>query len=299
MNDIPVFELNVFRPVHREDGDVTPFGSNRPYPVPGLELYSSEGLKRSPMGPFKSAFYRVSLTVRGSLEMDIGVEHYVHQPRTICFTYPNQIFSKRNASEDAFGYYILFTEEFIGDLLPSLLLPSEFPFFDPAGQPLFQLEPGEMETMISHILQIDNEMGASLTGRIQSVRMHLYLILLEAKRSYERQGLQHAALGQDLVSRFRRLVGQHYKDKRQVADYASLLAVTPNHLGRVVRETTGKTPSDIIRDMLLIEAKSLLKYTALSVSEIGYQLDFSDPGTFGRFFRRGAGCTPLEFRLNA
>lgn len=296
MNDIPLFELNVFRPVHREEGDATPFGSNRPYPIQGLELYSSAGLKRSPMGPLKSAFYRMSLTVDGSLDMQIGLEHYVHQPRTISFTYPNQVFSKRNASENAWGYYILFAEDFLGELVPSVRIPSEFPYFDPVGQPLFQLTSSEIETIISHILRIDQEMQEDLSGRVRSVRMHLYLLLLEAKRSYERQGLQYASAGQDLVGRFRRLVGQHYMDKRQVSDYASLLAVTPNHLGRVVKEATGRTPSDMIRDMLLIEAKSLLKYTAFSVAEIGYRLDFSDPGTFGRFFRRGAGVTPLDYR---
>lgn len=296
MKDIPVFELHVFRPVHREEGDTVPFGSNRPHPVPGLELYSSVGLKRTPMGPLKSAFYRISLTVDGSLDMQIGLDTYVHQPRTLCFTYPNQIFSKRNASEDAWGYYILFTEAFLGELVPTVRMPLEFPFFDPSGQPLFQLSESEMDTIIGHILRIDEEMQQDRTDRIRAVQMHLYLMLLEGRRSYERQGLDLVTDGGDLIARFRRLVGQYYMDKRQVADYASLLAVTPNHLGRVVKEATGRTPSDFIRDMLLIEAKSLLRYTAHSVAEIAYQLDFSDPGTFGRFFRKGAGTTPLDFR---
>jgi AraC-like DNA-binding protein len=91
-------------------------------------------------------------------------------------------------------------------------------------------------------------------------------------------------------------VGQHYREKRQVTDYAALLAVTPNHLGRVVRESTGRTPSDLIRDLLLQEAQSLLRLTHQSVSEIAYGLDFSDPATFGRFFRKETGMTPLDYR---
>ncbi|HTJ10619.1 MAG TPA: helix-turn-helix transcriptional regulator [Dinghuibacter sp.] len=294
MNHIPTYELSVFRPVHREEGDYVPFGSNGSQPVPGFELYSSQGLKRSPMGPLKSAFYRVSLTVNGSLDMQIGLDHYVHQPRTLSFTYPNQIFSKSNASADAWGYYALFTEDFLSEFVPTLRMPEEFPFFDPYGQPLFQPSQEEMDVIIGHILRIDDEMRSSSSGRVRAIRMHLYLLLHEARRSYERQGLS-AVPSTDLVTRFRRLVSRHCMDKRHVSDYASLLSVTPNHLGRVVRSQSGRTPSDFIRDMLLIEAKSLLRYTSKSVSEIAYELGF-EPATFGRFFRQSAGMTPLEFR---
>jgi AraC family transcriptional activator of pobA len=296
MNDIPVYELSVFRPVHREDGDTVPFGSNGAAPVPGFELYSSQGLKRSPMGPLKSAFYRISLTVNGSLDMQIGLDRYVHQPHTISFTYPHQVFSKSNASADAWGYYALFTEEFLSELVPSLRMPMEFPFFDLHGQPLFQLSESEIGLIIGHILRIDDEMRANRSGRIKAIRMHLYLLLLEARRSYERQGLSGPD-SSDLVTRFRRLVSLYCIDKRQVSDYATLLSVTPNHLGRIVREQTGRTPSDFIRDMLLIEAKSRLRYTSRTVSEIAYDLSF-EPSTFGRFFRKAAGMTPLEFRVS-
>ena len=129
--------------------------------------------------------------------------------------------------------------------------------------------------------------------------MHLYLIFLEARRSYERQAL-HAVFDLPdtgaMVRRFRRLVAQHYMDKRQVSDYAALLAVTPNHLNRVVKQVTGNTASDMIREMLVVETKSLLKYTTYSMSEIAYGLDISDPGTFSRFFKKTTKETPLSFR---
>jgi len=299
--DIPRFKLEKFRPVHRSEDVSSSFGNNRldkSLAIEGFELYSSEGLLRS-MGPLKSAFYRISLTVSGTMDMQIGLDNYTHQPGTICFTYPNQIISKNNISQDAFGYYILFTEDFLSELIPSIRISSEFPFYDPNGLPLFSLSASELDTITGHILRINEELRQNNTGKAKAVKMYVYLILLEAKRSYERQEWQGKADlsgNGGLVSRFKTLVSQHYLTQRQVADYAAMLSVTPNHLNRIIKDTTGRTASDTIKEMLLQEASSLLKYTTRSVAEIAYELDFSDPGTFSRFFKKATGQTPLAFR---
>lgn len=54
--------------------------------------------------------------------------------------------------------------------------------------------------------------------------------------------------------KFRKLVEQHYMEKQQVADYAALLYVTPNHLNRTVKEVSGRTASAHIAEMILLEA---------------------------------------------
>jgi AraC-like DNA-binding protein len=51
--------------------------------------------------------------------------------------------------------------------------------------------------------------------------------------------------------------------------------------------------------MLLQEAKAILKYTDASIAEIAYQLNFSEPAAFNRFFRKMTGDTPMMYRKNA
>jgi AraC family transcriptional regulator, transcriptional activator of pobA len=90
--DIPIYGLADFRHVHRVPDDKSEFGYNslpRSKFVAGFELYSSNGLVGS-VGPLRSVFYRISLTVTGGLDMQIGLEHYRHEPRTLGFTFPNQ-----------------------------------------------------------------------------------------------------------------------------------------------------------------------------------------------------------------
>jgi AraC family transcriptional regulator, transcriptional activator of pobA len=299
--EIPQYNLDKFTPLHRHKNSSSLFGYNsieQLKKIDGFEIYSSEGLISS-MGPLKSEFYRISLTVTGTLDMQIGLENYRHQPSSICFTYPGQIFSKNNISLDIFGYYLLFTADFLDDIIPSIKMAGEFPFYDISGIPFFHLSDNELKSISELVIKIDYELKQHQTGRVKAIKMYLYLILLESKRSYERQQLHINPTFsgiQSLVSRFRKLVSLHYLSKRQVADYAEMLLVSPNHLNRVVKEITGKTASDSIKEMLLQEAKSLLKYTDSSISEIAYQLNFSDPASFNRFFKSTAKETPANYR---
>ncbi|MBO9202209.1 MULTISPECIES: helix-turn-helix domain-containing protein [Niastella] len=301
---IPQYVLKGFRGLHRQEDDTTDFGYNNLdtiHPIAGFELYSSRGLKPS-LGPLKSAFYRISITITGQVDMQLGLEHFKHQPRTMSFTWPNQVFSKSNISADAFGYYLLFNEDFLNDLVPAANIPREFPFFDYSGKPLFQLAPEEIDRVQQFVLNMNEELKANRPGKEKAVRMYLYLLLLEAKRSYERQQLHVSADTGDtvyLVSHFQKLVSRHFLLKRKVTDYASLLAVSANHLNRTVKDVTGKTASESIADMLVQEAKAVLKYTEATVSEIAYQLNFSEPAAFNRFFKKMTGETPLYFRKNA
>jgi AraC family transcriptional activator of pobA len=302
LTDIPKYGLKQFRKVHRQETATSSFGYNQIDPnkvIEGFEMYSSEGLVGS-VGPLKSEFYRVSITVQGSLDMQIGLDHYSHQPRTLAFTFPNQIFSKNNIATGTFGYYILFNTDFLHEIIPSIKLADEFPFYNAFGTPVFQISSDELGNILSLIMNMNNELQHQKSGREKAIKMYLYLLLLEAKRSYERQIIGNAdkylSENYKLANRFRRLVAQHYLTKRHVADYAHMLGVSPNHLNKTIKKSTGQTASEAIREMLLQEAKSLLHFTENSVAEIAYRLDFSDPASFNRFFKTMTKETPLSFR---
>lgn len=302
--EIPQYPLKGFRRLHRQEDDTSNFGYNRLdaiQPVDGFELYSSKGLKPA-LGPLKSTFYRISITISGGVDIQIGLEHFKHRPGTLSFTYPNQVFSKCNISPNAFGYYILFNDDFLSEIIPSVKIPKEFSFFDYTGHPFFQLSPNEINNVEAFVLKMNEELQQNRPGKEKAIKMYLYLLLLEAKRSYEGQQLHINHQHSDtvwLVSRFQKLVGHHFLSKRKVADYAGLLSVTANHLNRTVKEVTGKTASESISEMLVQEAKAILKYTDASVAEIAYQLNFSEPASFNRFFKKMTGDTPLAFRKNA
>jgi AraC family 4-hydroxyphenylacetate 3-monooxygenase operon regulatory protein len=49
-------------------------------------------------------------------------------------------------------------------------------------------------------------------------------------------------------------------------------------------------------DRLIQEARRLLSFSSVSITEIGYELGFKDPAYFARFFRKNAGVTASKYR---
>jgi len=82
--------------------------------------------------------------------------------------------------------------------------------------------------------------------------------------------------------------GKFYKTDH----YLSALSVSSRALTNAVLSETGKSPSVWIRDRTLLEARRLLTYTDLTVSEIAYRLNFRNVSYFVRFYRRLTGMSP-------
>jgi signal transduction histidine kinase/ligand-binding sensor domain-containing protein/AraC-like DNA-binding protein/ActR/RegA family two-component response regulator len=68
---------------------------------------------------------------------------------------------------------------------------------------------------------------------------------------------------------------------------------------RKLSALTDKTAVQLIRELRLNKARTLLKTTNLTIAEIAYQTGFNDPGYFTRMFSKEEGLTPTEFREQA
>jgi AraC family transcriptional activator of pobA len=63
-----------------------------------------------------------------------------------------------------------------------------------------------------------------------------------------------------------------------------------------VKDASKRNALSFINERIMSEAKSLIQFTEFDVAEIAHQLNFSDPANFGKYFKKHAGQTPLEFR---
>ena len=102
--------------------------------------------------------------------------------------------------------------------------------------------------------------------------------------------------GERISQEFSQLVIDHYVEERNVSFYAQKLGITPAYLSTVIKQMTGKTCTDIIGDMVIMDAKAQLKSTALPIQEIAYSLHFPNVSFFGKYFKRHVGVGPLEYR---
>lgn len=101
---------------------------------------------------------------------------------------------------------------------------------------------------------------------------------------------------EELFDQFLQLLFAHCTREHAVAFYADKLCISPQYLSLILKELTGKSANKWIDDALLIEAKKLLKAPQATVQQVADALHFSDQSTFGKFFKKHIGISPMEYR---
>ena len=103
--------------------------------------------------------------------------------------------------------------------------------------------------------------------------------------------------GDKLFFKFRQLLGEHYRESRSVAFYADKLCITTRYLTNIVQARYGKSPKEAIDTYTVMQIRLDLLQTDITLTELAYKYHFSSPSFFSDYFRRNAGCSPQEYRL--
>ena len=100
----------------------------------------------------------------------------------------------------------------------------------------------------------------------------------------------------DVIRKFNLLVEGNYRTQHSVSYYADQLNKSPKTLSNLFALYNSKTPSQVIQERILIEARRLLTYTNQPVKQITFDLGFEDPAHFSNFFKKYTSQSPLDFR---
>lgn len=95
---------------------------------------------------------------------------------------------------------------------------------------------------------------------------------------------------------FQKSIKQDYSEMKTISQYAKEIGITTMHLNRVCKIVVGKSPLQILHELVVAEAKKYLLNTSYSISEISYFLNFNDPAYFTRLFKKNVGVSPSDFR---
>ena len=73
------------------------------------------------------------------------------------------------------------------------------------------------------------------------------------------------------------------------------IGMSRSHLYGKLQLLTGKSISNFIREIRMVEAMKLLRKDVGSVSEIAYQVGFNNPAYFSECFKKQFGVLPSEY----
>jgi AraC family transcriptional activator of pobA len=168
-----------------------------------------------------------------------------------------------------------------------------------AADPVVDLGVSELERVRNLCAALQEESFLARDGHKLALRSYLVLVAIEIARvaaSRARTGALTLTAGDPTVEALRKVLEENFRKQRLLSFYAEKLAMTPDRLNDHVKRATGVTAGHLIRQRVLTEAKRQLVFTAQPIHEIAYDLAFSDPSHFARFFRKQTGSTPQDFR---
>ncbi|WP_159090941.1 helix-turn-helix domain-containing protein [Aquimarina aquimarini] len=215
--------------------------------------------------------------------------------KKILFIKPGSV-SRIRIDDDAKGKVICFTEDFFSLRYNSNVL-NEFSFIKNYTTPTVDFNECQHKKWVHIMDLLDKEYTDYAKHTKKALRSYLNIILFELERNHRpERPIERNTLGKSRVSRFRKLIEVHYKNKKSPSEYAFLLNITTNHLNKVCKQEVGKTAGTFIRNHLCIEARRLLYHTNYSISEIAVELGFKNVSYFSTFFKNQTGNTPEAYR---
>ena len=167
--------------------------------------------------------------------------------------------------------------------------------------PCTTFEPQETELVDNYIELLRSKIKNRTHFFQKEVMQNAFVgFLLEIANIFmgKKDGLLMPALSrkEELFEQFLQLLFEHCKEQHVVTFYAEKLFITPQYLSLILKELTGKSANKWIDDALIVEAKILLKAPQATVQQVADMLHFSDQSTFGKFFKKHMGISPMEYR---
>ncbi len=174
-------------------------------------------------------------------------------------------------------------------------------FNDLYDPPLFTVDAAtetELRTLLDHMR--DELVNASL-ARTELLVSYLKIFLIKASRMKLHQCPGVASVKPDgdtpaTIAHLKSAIEEHYRTKHAPGEYAGLLHITPKSLSKLVKQHFNRTPTDLIAERIMIEAKRELYLSDKSVKVIAHELGFDDAYYFSRFFKRNAEISPELYR---
>jgi AraC family transcriptional activator of pobA len=159
---------------------------------------------------------------------------------------------------------------------------------------------GEAGRLDSIIVALEAEAERPPDARSADLERHLLSVLLlwverwhEDTRT-ERRDADDAEV--QLHRRFAARLEDDFASHHDAAHYAGALGVPAAALSRALTHVTGRSTKELVTDRVMLEAARLLRFTDLTVQEVGHRTGFRDPLYFSRAFKRHHGEAPQAYR---
>lgn len=254
--------------------------------------------------PVRVNALQVLLVLEGSIDLSIDYVLFQASTNTVVTIMPTHITKVMKYSPNFKGRLMAVSRAFLEQSMMPNHSSSMIQYMKIRKKPTILLQESEIKTLDEcmlrlrqTILQTSHHLQRLL---IQNTLMGFFIemgnIFSERKEYNTPPSLTRK---EELFESFLRILYMYCKEQHVVSFYAEQLYITPQYLSLILKELTGRSANKWIDEALMQEAKILLKAPQVTVQQVADALHFSDQSTFGKFFKKHAGMSPMEYRKNS
>jgi AraC family transcriptional regulator, transcriptional activator of pobA len=253
------------------------------------------GHLRFPFAPHRQTVSDFIFITKGKSLRSKALDKYSFGSNTFFFLPAYQISTHDSMSKNVEGYYCHFDDELFNRKSINADFIKSFSFLQFNGNPLVHVSNQSKLYLLELLHRMEKEYKENENWNADLLAVNLLALFTELSLVYKSEITKENAAAR-ITQQYKDQLSLHIHERKSVTEYAALLSVSPNHLNKSVKAITGKSAQELLGEMILLDAKVLLRQTTLSISEIAWKIGKEDPSDFIRFFKSKTGSTPTEYR---
>ncbi len=261
------------------------------------------GNKKSEMTYNRRLYYKISL-IKGKNLVEYAEKTVLIEKQGVLFATPKIPYRYTPQNKEQSGFFCVFTKDFLSKSKTGLLI-DELPIYQPNSDFVYQLNDEQYLEMEVIFMKMDAELSSDYTFKYDLLRNYVLELIHTGQKLNPIKSIDITTNAASRISSlFIELLERQFpieSDSQVIqlktpVDFANALGIHINHLNKVLKETTGRTTTEIVNGRIAEEAKILLKQTQRNVSEIAFALGFDEVAHFSNFFKKRTTLSPLKYR---
>lgn len=244
--------------------------------------------------PYTSPHYIISMCHSGCLEAEYDSVNVQFHPQDLAIVYPMHTLVVHRVSSDYHATLIAVSSEFYTKF-GKLFFSDKRSVYERI--PHFHLADSQYDDMMSFADAIRRITRLNIKSREDITRGCLYLLSQIIDFFHDTAFATMGDATKSLSNRFYNAIIENCHLHRDVWFYARLFHLSPKYFSKVIQQQTGQNAGHWIRHFVILHAKQMLAYECdTPIQDIADRLGFPDQASFCRYFKRGTGMSPTQYR---
>lgn len=221
------------------------------------------------------------------VDVQIGNKILKCSESDILFFYPNALHQVTAPTENSEVRAIMYKDEILKFPIEYSYNNQDFRIFK-KGDSCYE----ELDYLFSKVIKLSNQKSKAYEIEITACLLGITAIFI--KENILSIGTSNNS--KKILEPALEYIKQNSSNAIKIEDLGKILNFSKEHIIRLFKSETGKTPAEYIIDFKIKKAMNMLLNKALSITQISENLGFANPSHFSKVFKNRLKITPSEYR---